>query len=59
MLKLLAKKLFSVIPAQSSLLLRVAQRYVDRFNGDNNSNPSTNGEEHYLRTELCKYRGGG
>jgi hypothetical protein len=55
MLKLLANKIFNAIPAESSLLLRFALRYVDRYNGDNNSDPSTNGEEYFLRSELRKY----
>lgn len=59
MIKLMAKKLFNIIPAESQLLLRAAQRYIDRFNGDNNSDPSTNGEEQFLRTELRKLSMGG
>lgn len=58
MFKFLAKKLFNAIPAESSLLLRAAQRYVDRYYGDNNSDPSANGEEQFLRTELRKHSGG-
>lgn len=59
MLKSLSKTIFRLIPAKSPMLLRAAQRYVDRFNGDNDSNSSTNGEEWLLNKELPKLRGGG
>jgi hypothetical protein len=58
MLKSLAKTIFRLIPAKSPMLLIAAMRYVDRFNGDNDSNPSTNGEEWFLNKELPKLRGG-
>lgn len=58
MFKTLAKKVFGIIPAESSLLLRAAQRYVDRYHGDNNSDPSENGEEFFLRSKLGEYKGG-
>lgn len=58
MLKTFIKKLFDIIPAESSLLLRGAQRYVNRYHGDNNSDPSENGEEFFLRAELRKCKGG-
>jgi FkbM family methyltransferase len=57
MLKTVLKKLFYLIPAQSQLLLRASQRYVDNYFGDNNSDPSQNGEELYLQSELRKYSG--
>lgn len=55
MFRILSLKLFNLIPAESFLLLRAAQRYVDRFNGDNNSDSSSNGEHRFLRNELRKY----
>lgn len=57
MLKSLAKAIFRLVPAKSTTLLNAAQRYVDRFNGDNDSNPSTNGEEWLLHKELPVLRG--
>jgi len=53
----LLKKVFALIPEESNLLLRISQRYLDRYYSDNNSDPSTNGEETFLRDELCKYEG--
>lgn len=58
MFKSLAIKVFNGIPAQSQLILRAAQRYVDRFNGDNDSDPATNGEEQFLRIKLSKLNEG-
>lgn len=55
MLNFFAKKLFRLIPSESSLILRASQRYVDRYFGDNNADPSKNGEEHFLRLELQKF----
>lgn len=57
MLKTLGRHIFDMIPADSSLLLRFSQRYIDRYFSDNNSDPSTNGEEQLLRSilpEICK-----
>ncbi len=59
MLKSFAKTIFRLIPQKSPTLLNAAQRYVDRFNGDNDSNSSTNGEEWLLNKELPKLRDGG
>ena len=50
--------IFDLIPAYSKALQGFCQRYVDRYNGDNNSDSSRNGEELLLRTELPKLRGG-
>ena len=56
--KSIAKAIFNMIPAESALLYRAAQRYVDRFNSDNNSVSTTNGEERLLRQVLPKLREG-
>jgi FkbM family methyltransferase len=56
-LKKIALNAFDRIPADNSLLLKIAQRYVDRHNGENNSNLSTNGEENILRQVLPKLVG--
>ena len=45
-----------MIPAESDFLYSAAQRYVDRYNSDNNSDPSTNGEERLLRHVLPSLR---
>jgi hypothetical protein len=59
MLKPLAKAIFHLIPANSTIVLKAAQRYVDRFNGENDSDSSTNGEEWFLSKELPKIGSGG
>ena len=45
----LRRTVFHSIPPYSRILYQFCSRYVDRFNGDNNSNPETNGEYSYLR----------
>ncbi len=59
LVKSMAKKAFSLIPPHNDLLLKFSQRYLDRHNGENNSNPVTNGEEYLLRQVLPSMRGGG
>jgi FkbM family methyltransferase len=59
MLKTISKGLFSLLPAHSSLLYNIANRYVDRFNGDNNSDFISNGEERLLHSVLRGLSGGG
>lgn len=59
MLKKFAASLFKLIPADSTLLYKIATRYVDRFNGDNNSNFYTNGEARMLRNALRSCEKGG
>lgn len=56
--KKLGRWVFDQIPSYNQTLNYICQRYVDRYNGDNNSDPSRNGEEIFLRTELPKLRGG-
>lgn len=58
MLKSIAKLIFNLIPLELKLLFRAAQRYIDRFNGDNNCDPSTIGEKYLLRRLLPKMHGG-
>lgn len=48
----MARALFSVVPSRSPLLYKVANLYVDRFNGDNNSDFASNGEARFLREIL-------
>lgn len=45
---------FDRIPPDNPLLFKIAQRYVDRHNGENNSNSTTNGEEKILKEILPK-----
>lgn len=56
--KYLAERIFGLLPPRNRLLYRACQKYVDRFNGDNNSDPLSNGEARLLQTELPKLRGG-
>lgn len=44
-----AKMMFGLLPARIELLRQFCERYVDRYNADNDSNPATNGEERLLR----------
>lgn len=57
--KQLGRWLFNQTPPYNKTFNHICQRYVDRYNGDNNCDPSTNGEELLLRTELSKLRGRG
>lgn len=41
-----------MIPAYSNFIYTVCSRYVDNYNGDNNSDSTTNGEENYLHRVL-------
>lgn len=50
----LGRRLFNFLPAYSRDLFEFCVRYVDRFNGDNNSDPTTNGEYLFLRNVLRK-----
>lgn len=59
MFRNIARELFNLIPAESNFLYKITSRYVDRYNGDNNSDPITNGEERLLRKILPTLRKGG
>lgn len=59
MFKTFSKRLFNLIPSESALLYKIASRYVERFNSDNNSDFFTNGEAKLLRTALPEVSGGG
>lgn len=51
MSEIIKQSLFSfvkLLPASSTILYESAKLYVDRFNGDNNSDPETNGEYRFL-----------
>ena len=50
----IGRLLFKLLPAYSQNLYELCFRYVDRFNGDNNSNSETNGEYLFLRNFLSK-----
>src|SRR5258708_7571934 len=47
---------FSLLPYHSSLLYGLFKQYVDRFNGENDDNLSTNGEERFAKQALPKCR---
>ena len=51
-MRLLRHKLFAIVPEYNDSVYQFCARYVDRFNGDNNSNSTTNGEYFFLRHEL-------
>lgn len=57
-MKSIKNELFKMIPTRSKLINKFAQRYVDRFNGDNNSDFQSNGEMRLLQTILPELRGG-
>lgn len=57
--KPLFRWIFNQIPPNNKLFNHICQRYIDRYNGDNNSDSSTNGEELLLRIELPKLQRGG
>lgn len=48
----LGQLIFEVVPDDHSGLYRFCRRYVDRYNGDNDSNPALNGEYRFLTSEL-------
>lgn len=48
----LGRFIFTLIPADNTAVYRLCRHYVDRFNGDNDSNPATNGEHRFLLNEL-------
>lgn len=52
-----ARRLFALIPSHR-VLHTVCSRYVDRFNGDNETDPEVNGEYLFLRSELPKLNRG-
>lgn len=58
LVKTMAKRVFNSIPPDISLLLKFSQRYLDRHNGENNSDSATNGEEYLLRHILPLCAGG-
>ncbi len=55
--KFFGKKVFDLIPSDNRMFQVICQRYIDRYNGNNNSDPSSNGEELLLRSELSKLKG--
>jgi len=57
--KMIAKGFFKLLPVYSPLIYKIASRYVDRFNGDNNSDFTSNGESRLLLSVLPKLEGGG
>jgi len=57
-LKIIAKSFFNLLPVYSPLIYKIASRYVDRFNGDNNSEFESNGESRLLLSILCQLEGG-
>ena len=52
LLRELGRTVFHMTPPYSRFIYQFSARYVDRFNGDNNSNSKTNGEYSFLRNEL-------
>lgn len=58
MRKTFAKLLLDKIP-RVDVLHKIANRYIDHFNSDNNSDFFTNGEAKLLRTALPEVSGGG
>ena len=52
----LKKALLSVVPTNSLGVYRLAQRYVDAYNGENNGDMETNGELRFMQQNLpqCK-----
>lgn len=48
------RQLFVVLPTHSSSLYALCREYVDRYNGDNNSDIATNGELQFMRQVLTK-----
>lgn len=55
---MIAKGFFKLLPVYSPLIYKIASRYVDRFNGDNNSDFASNGESRLLLSVLRKLEGG-
>lgn len=54
----LGRVLFGMTPPHSRKLFAICSRYVDRFNGDNNTDAQTNGELAFLRRQLPTLRPG-
>jgi FkbM family methyltransferase len=52
LVKAVAKKTFGLVPQDNDLLLKFSQRYLDRHNGENNSDSATNGEDNLLKKLL-------
>lgn len=52
------RSLFQLVPRYNGSLYEFCARYVDRFNGDNNSDLENNGELVFLRSELADLEGG-
>ena len=48
------KAFLSLVPSHSALLYRLAKRYVDLYNGDNNSDMKVNGEFRFMQRNLPK-----
>jgi FkbM family methyltransferase len=48
----MAKMVFQLLPERSELLYRICKKYIDQYNGDNNSNFYTNGEHFFMREQL-------
>ena len=41
-----------LVPSESPILYRACKRYVDRYNGENNSDIRTNGELRFMQRVL-------
>src|SRR5688500_6499576 len=54
----LLRRLFAALPANNAFIARACQRYVDRHNGDNDSDASTNGEHALLLWLVPRVAGG-
>jgi|SRR5438128_4603378 len=52
LVKRACRLLFGLIPSESVLLYRACRRYVDRYNGENNSDIRTNGELRFMQRVL-------
>jgi FkbM family methyltransferase len=52
-----AARVFDLLPQRNRLLYRACEKYIDRYNADNNCDIATNGEALLLGEELRKLRG--
>jgi len=48
----LGRFIFNLMPRDNPAVYRFCRHYVDAFNGDNDSNPATNGQHKFLLNEL-------
>jgi FkbM family methyltransferase len=56
LIKNIGRTLFKLLPPHNQSTYKFCSRYVDRFNGDNNSDPTTNGEYRFLENELAELK---